>query len=165
MVTAALFVVLVVGVGSAALFAVRRATGVRRSLTIVAIAVGTVPVLAVLGFGAAHVVNSWRLARFSAQLFTHPLPPGAREIGRRTELGLLAGDGNHCDFVATQELATTLPIEAVRAHYARLRLRPAIGAGTGRLEIEVAPHAAGGGVVVVTAVDAPYEDIFDLRCS
>ena len=161
-----LFLVLAVGAGAAALLAVRRATGGRRWAAIASVAIGAVPVLMVLGFGSAYVVNNWRLARFSAQLFEYPLPPGAREIARRSEVGLLSGDGDHCDFVATQQLATTLPLAAVRAHYAGLRLRPAIGSddggGGGLLALQVEPRAGG---VVVTAWDPLYGDIWDVRCT
>ena len=130
----------------------------------VAAAVVALPLLLLLTMTVARVRNDRRLARFAAQLDDFRPPPGARVVHRLAAVGMLTGNGNHCDFLARHEIATSLPLAFVEAHYARLRLRPAIdgGADGGRPWVSVEPRQGGG--YVVTATDAPYSAGLDERC-
>jgi len=87
-----------------------------------------------VGVGAlsSAVVNNLRLARFAAQLFTYPLPPGARIVTTSSAVGVLTGNDVHCDFIARMELVANLSVEDLRAYYSTLRLRPAIPGGAVR---------------------------------
>jgi hypothetical protein len=120
----------------------------RRAAVILAL-LAVIPVLALLGGFSAHVINNWRLDQFAAQLCEYPLPASAIEIGRQAEVGVLAGNGDHCDFVARGEIASQLPLEAVRAHYTGPQLDPAIsrGASGGLPAVEVEPREGGRYVV------------------
>ena len=130
----------------------------------IAAAVVALPLLLLLVVVGARVRNDRRLARFAAQLDDFRPPPGARVVHRLAAVGLITGNGNHCDFLARHEVATSLPLAFVEAHYARLRLRPAIdgGADGGRPWVSVEPRQGGG--YVVTLIDAPYSAGFDERC-
>lgn len=92
------------------------------------------------------------------------MPAGAAEVSRRADVGLLTGNGDHCDFIARREIRTTLPLDAVRSHFAPLALRPAIGRGAsgGPPVLEIEPQRER--LYVVTAVDAAYYGSLDLRC-
>lgn len=150
-----------------ALLALARRSGsavVSWALRIVA-AVVAPPLLLVLAVVLARVRNDRRLARFAEQLDRFPPPASAHVVHRLADVGLLAGNGNHCDFLVRHEITSALPLASVRAHYARLRLRPAIPevAGDALLEVFVEPRTGGG--YIVTALDASYPDGFDDRCT
>jgi hypothetical protein len=129
----------------------------------VAVCVLALPWTFVLGSASSAVINNLRLHIFSEQLIQFPLPPGARFVSSSQQVGVLTGNGDHCDFVVTISLASTRSTEAVRNHYASLELRSAIpgGASGGLPALAVAATANG---YTVSAVDAPYEGIFDPRC-
>lgn len=65
-----------------------------------------------------------RLYTFAANLFDHALPPATIELSRVTEVGILGGNGNHCDFRAVRLLATELSKTAIEAHYHDAALPP-----------------------------------------
>ena len=123
-----------------------------------------VPVLVILGTASAYAVNEWRLARFGAQLLNAPLPAHTREVARAADVGVLTGNGDHCDFVVSRALESSLSIDSLEAHFAALVLRPAIsgGAGGGLPTIEIQLDSSNH--YTVAAIDAPYTGIFDPRC-
>jgi len=144
---------------------VRRAKNSRwRSAPVTLAGIGTLPALLMLAVLSAPIANNLRLARFSAQLFRYPLPPNSREVARKADVGLLTGNGDHCDFVASRTVESRLPLAAVRAHFAALQLKPAIGGGTGDSEPTIDVERTTTGLYVVSAVDAAYYGIFDWRC-
>lgn len=174
----ALVLMLTVGVVSLAILIVgwrwlmrrrRGETPARWGLALASIAGVVVVVLPALGLTTAFAMNEWRLARFAAPLWAYPLPPGFREVGRQTDFAPVA-QGNLCEFTATRVIApgsaaAALPLDRVRAHFAPLRLRPAIGDGGGFARwpaLEVTSGPSGG--IAVTASDAPYPGGFDWRC-
>lgn len=130
----------------------------------VVLAVLALPLTVTAGLLSTAFVNDLRLSKFSAQLFDHPLPPRSRAVASSSEVGILTGNGNHCDFVARLELASDLGIDEVRAHYERLRLSPAIpgGADGGLPIIEVLEIRRE--TYAVEAIDAPYGAGLDIRC-
>lgn len=160
-----LFLLLSTGCGWLLYALIRRVRRARlRSAALLFVLLGSVPGVVLLGALSAHLANNWHLHRFAAQLFEYPLPTGAAEVSRRADVGVLTGNGDHCDFIARREIRATLPLEAVRTHFEPLALRPAIGRGASggppALEIERQRE----GLYVVTAVDAAYYGSFDLRC-
>lgn len=73
-------------------------------------------------FGANELVNNVRLHLFASPLFDYPLPPNTEVISRSQVVGLLGGNGNHCDFEATQYMRTTLAQEQIEKYYSEVRL-------------------------------------------
>jgi hypothetical protein len=65
-----------------------------------------------------------RLQSFAANLFAYPLPPDTVEVRRTTEVGILGGNGNHCDFRAVRVLATELNPSDIEAYYQDTALPP-----------------------------------------
>jgi hypothetical protein len=70
-----------------------------------------------------QLYNNWQLSRFANNLFDYPLPPQTEVISRHVEVGLM-GNGNHCDFVATQIMRTKLAAEEIEAYYNKVLLPP-----------------------------------------
>jgi len=61
--------------------------------------------------------NSIRLWFFGQALFEHPLPPQTEELERNSEVGLLVGNSNHCDYLAERVLATRLSRMEIESHF------------------------------------------------
>jgi hypothetical protein len=80
--------------------------------------VGVLPVIALLYFlfGDA-VANDLRLWQITRQLNTLPQPPGTTQISTHAVVGLLVGNGNHCDFFAGAVYRSQSSIEAIQQHY------------------------------------------------
>jgi hypothetical protein len=138
-----------------------------RAAAFAALALLLLPGSIVLGALSSAVVNNFRLARFSAQLFTYPLPPGTQLITRSANVGVLTGNGDHCDFIARVDLGGEASLESLRDHYSGLHLDAAIPGGAGgglpRIEIVAASGGQATGYAVI-ATDAAYEGVFDVRC-
>jgi hypothetical protein len=136
---------------------------VRGGMTVLATII-LLPALLVLGATSAYAANEWRLARFGSQLLEFPLPRSTREVAHVAEVGVLVGNGDHCDFVVTRRLESSLPLDSLKAHFAPLHLRPAIagGADAGLPLLEIREDSVRHYSVIAT--DAPYEGIFDVRC-
>jgi hypothetical protein len=126
-----------------------------------------IPIAAAVWLGCDVAVNEIGARRFAAQLFDHPLPPRTRSIATVARVGVLAGNGNHCDFVAALRVESSLPQPELRAHYEALRLDPAISGGAkGGGPLVVVERTAGGDPDEwsIVATDAGYPAGFDLRC-
>jgi hypothetical protein len=152
-------------IAAASISSIRREEdGFRRRALYGCAGILAIPVLAILGSASAYAVNEWRLTRFGTPLLDAPLPVHTREVARTAAVGVLTGNGNHCDFVVSRQLESSLPIDSLEAHFATLPLRPAIsgGAGGGLRAIEI--HLDSSHYFTVTAIDAPYTGIFDPRC-
>ena len=135
-----------------------------RVLLIVVAIVLTLPVLLFLVGWDSMRRNDRRLTEFSEQLFAYPLPPDSRILRQTAQVGVLTGNGNHCDYVARLEIESSLPPAAVDAHYQELRLHPAVGNGAGGGLPAVTVESQGPGRVAITATDAPYPAGLDTRC-
>jgi len=135
-----------------------------RSILYLVAGLGALPVLVCLGATSAYAANEWRLARFGAQLLDAPLPRDTRETSRSSAVGVLTGNGDHCDFVVTRRLDSALPIDSLRAHFANIHLRPAIagGADGGLPAIDIRVDSVRH--FTITATDAAYYGTFDPRC-
>ena len=135
----------------------------RNALIAVAVVL-SIPLLIVLAILDTRRRNDRRLAHFSAQLFSYPLPPRSRVLSQTAQVGVLTGNGNHCDYISRMELESWLPIAAIEAHYKELQLRPAAGDGAGAGLPAVTVDSLDLQRVTVTATDAPYPAGLDDRC-
>ena len=77
-------------------------------------------ILCTLQMAVEMPVNSVRLWFFGRDLFEYPLPPRTEELDRKSEVGLLVGNSNHCDYLAERVLATQLTREEITAHFGKL---------------------------------------------
>lgn len=138
-----------------------------RTAALVLLVLLGLPGLYVLAGFSAAAANNLRLSRFASQLKRYPLPEGARVISESRAVGVLTGNGDHCDFVATRRIHSSLSLEQIEAHYAKLDIQPAIsgGAGAGLPILEVERERSGTPQTFhIKIVDAPYEGILDPRC-
>lgn len=67
--------------------------------------------------GLPRIYNSISLFTFSQRFYAYPLPPETTVINRSSEYGVLRGNGNHCDFLATIVVTTTLTEKEMKDYY------------------------------------------------
>ena len=117
---------------------------------------------------ANTVVNQIRLVEFAQRVASAPLPPNTARVAVRKEVGLLTGNGNHCDYVTELTLETELSPETIRAHYESQRFDRAVpGETDGGITVLVSQAAAAPSErswYAVQVIDAPNEAWLDLRC-
>jgi hypothetical protein len=77
------------------------------------------------------------LAALQRSLAALPLPPGARRIQAYGRVGLLAGNGNHCDYLAAELCATTSDAETVLRHYGEMSIPAPNGRGTFKIHATI----------------------------
>ncbi len=70
--------------------------------------------------GLARIYNSITLFTFSQRFYAYPLPPETTLISRSSEYGLMGGNGNHCSFLATMLVTTTLTEQEMEDYYANV---------------------------------------------
>lgn len=63
-----------------------------------------------------YQVNNQKLEWLAEQLYAYPLPPSTEVISRHQEIALL-GNGNHCNYVVEQVLATLSDPKEIEKHY------------------------------------------------
>ena len=80
-------------------------------------------VFCMLLYWLPQLFNNWQLNRFANNLFDYPIPPQTEVISRHVDVGL-TGNGNHCDFEATQTMRTKLTSEEIEAYYNEVLLPP-----------------------------------------
>lgn len=135
----------------------------QRPLALVAAVVGLMvlflPLLWLIAGPSSHAINSWRLSVFQHQFLSSP-PPGVAVQLVRSEVGLLTGNGNHCDFVVSISFDGPAEPSAVLAHYESLPPRHAIPGSNSETQL----RATSSGPLVLTITDAPNEPAFDIRC-
>ncbi|MBX2859415.1 MAG: hypothetical protein KTR17_12200 [Cellvibrionaceae bacterium] len=109
------------------------------------------------------ILNNFYLWSFSSQIFDYPLPKGVEIISKSSEVGVLTGNGNHCDFVASLEVRSSVPIENIKSHYSNMTIQPATtGSSTEQgLSVELISPS----VVKIEIWDAPGWSGFDFRCT
>ncbi len=132
-------------------------------LALVAALIGLVvlflPLLWMIGGPSSHVVNTWRLSVFQQQFLSSP-PPGVAAQLVRSEVGVLTGNGNHCDYVVSVSFDGPAEPTAALAHYKSLPVQHAIPGSTTGIHV----FQRSGEPLVVTITDAPNEPAFDVRC-
>ncbi|MEM7410413.1 MAG: hypothetical protein AAF430_09285 [Myxococcota bacterium] len=131
--------------------------------TLIAAALGLtvsfLPFLWVAAGLSSFAINTWRLSTFAGQFLASP-PPGTSVLLLRSDVGVLTGNGDHCDFVATFSFDGSARANAVLAHYEALPVRHAIPGSTTEIQLRL----SGQERVRLTATDAPNEAAFDVRC-
>src|SRR2546421_11799699 len=66
----------------------------------------------------AMIRNSWHLHQMERALATIAPPPQSERLAIRSGLGVLTGNGNHCDFFAGAIFVSKSAPGAIRQHYA-----------------------------------------------
>jgi hypothetical protein len=74
--------------------------------------------LIVFFLGSDHFTNSRHLRRIKAQLAALPLPPQTQRLANKSALGILGGNGNHCDYFVGSLFRSSLAPAAIQQHYA-----------------------------------------------
>ncbi|WP_395746257.1 hypothetical protein [Prosthecobacter sp.] len=76
------------------------------------------PILAVLySFCKDAIINDLRLWELTKQLDSLPQPPNTMRISTNSAVGLLQGNGNHCDFFAGAVYRSQSSADAILQHY------------------------------------------------
>lgn len=130
------------------------------------VSTATVIVASLFSFFMSQV----HLARFADTLFSYPLPPQTIVISREADVGVLVGNGSHCDFRAVLRLQTPLDTQGILDHYADVTFPPVdkdstatVMAGlNGRLSVYVQRDPETNDVFV-TLFD--YSDLRFINCS
>jgi hypothetical protein len=125
-------------------------------------------VLAALAVVGTFRIPAWRndrqMTAFAAQLQAVTLPPGTMILSFESGVGILEGDGNHCDFKASVAIQVgeddADAVEAVAARYEAASFEPA-WPGTHQVYTEVVRSPA---AVHVTIHDDGYPPGYDMRC-
>ena len=123
-----------------------------------------VPVFFGSVLAASYFANSMHLASFASQVAKFPPPPQSTIVFQSEKVGVFVGMGHHCDFLVQLTLESDIPVEAVRAHYSSLKLRPAIpGRHSQGPWIDVQESGSHHRTVRIT--DGPYSRNVDIRCT
>ena len=78
------------------------------------------------------IANSWRLWRMERQLTSLPHPSNSARVRLRSRVGLLCGNGNHCDYFVGELRTIEGPKTAIEDHYRGLHIRnPVTGTDEG----------------------------------
>lgn len=135
----ALFCLLVV---AACGFLVGRNARGSRSTKLVPLAVAFVAIAGCMGCSLFlfNPLNDVRLWQFELDFQQIAHPPDSERLATASRLGLLAGNGNHCDFYVGEMRWTRLSREDVQTHYAGATIPVAIVGDEGM------PHDAGARV-------------------
>ncbi len=147
----------------------------RSKLMLLTAAVVLIPVLCC---GLPMAFSTWRnnarLDKFSDNLFNYPLPSGTEEEDRYTEMGLLGGNGNHCDYIAGKSLVTELSQGDIEAYYKDVEFPPAVSQSEyarlwgGLIPVRVhfadEPSADGRLCFSISISDIGNPPDFDIRC-
>lgn len=65
-----------------------------------------------------YFTNSRHLRQIEAQLAALPFPPQTQRLASKSALGILGGNGNHCDFFVGSLFRSSLAPAAIQQHYA-----------------------------------------------
>lgn len=63
------------------------------------------------------IANDRRLSKIKAQLQTLPLPSGTTQVAFNAAVGLLQGNGNHCDYFVGAAYQSQNSAEDIQKHY------------------------------------------------
>ena len=123
-----------------------------------------------LGAGVPIMYNNWLLGTFAANLHDYPLPADTEVLTADSEVGLM-GSGNHCDFRASQTLASRLAPDAIQRYYHGVAL-PAVRSdsqyaqeGAVVVRLEFGPDLSDGRTQYTISIsDIGYPAGLDIRC-
>ena len=120
-----------------------------------------VPYLLATAAGASHAINSLRLERFAAQ-FLDNSPANSKVSLAQSQVGVLTGNGNHCDFIVDIRIASNLSHDEIAAYYAAFPVRRAVAGESS--EVRLVFEEVDDGIVMLNATDAPNGSALDFRC-
>jgi len=84
--------------------------------------------------------NSWKLRKIQKALRDIPVPPNTQRLASNSAVGLLVGNGNHCDFFAGEMFRSKLSADTILQHYTnRLFLNPVTGYKE-EIDVQVLSH-------------------------
>jgi hypothetical protein len=103
-----------------------------------------ISVLLFLIFYLPRVPNDIAMYRFAHNLYDYPLlDDSTKEINRYEKIGLIVGNGNHCDFLVIRTLAAS-PVDAITKEkikeYYRDVFLPAVYPEHGKVKIMISFH-------------------------
>lgn len=119
----------------------------------------SLPLFWIIAGCSSRVINNWRLSAFAEQFVSSP-PPGTSVRLLKSEVGVLTGNGDHCDFIVSIAFQGTSDPSTVLRHYASLPIQRAIPGSSSEIRLEL----AGPESLRLNATDAPNEAAFDVRC-
>ena len=162
--TITLLTIVLLSIFTAAMSAVAlsASTRLRRVVSWSALAVALLPMALFTGTASSHVVNSWRLQIFVRQFLVHA-PASARMSVSSAQVGVLTGNGNHCDFVVEFTVDTAIRPDQLIQHFELLPVARAIPGESSEVHMEVVHDIAAGYTLYVA--DAPNGSSLDFRCT
>jgi len=107
-----------------------------------------IAIVAVLPFTRDAIANSWHRTQFESAVVNLPHPANTRPIDSQSRVGLLHGNGNHCDFFAGQLRSFEGDFEDIQAHYESVTFRNPVYDRDESVEVQL-----------VQPGDLPYDDI------
>ncbi len=137
-------------------------------LKITVVVISFLPVFWFYLIVSCEVANSLRLDNFGKQLLRYPLPEGAVLREHSFDIGVLQGNGNHCDFKATLVLESSLSERELREHFRGFTPQPAIaGSELEFLQFDISELSTsiGTGLFRVQLLDPGHSRYFDLHCT
>ena len=134
---------------------------------------GTLMVLLILAIRSPYAIflnplvlidmgyNNFLLWQFQKQLFNYPLPENTKILTQKSEIGLLQGNGNHCDFEARLTIQSSNSTKAIIEHYRKLKISSAFGDGINLYQTieEIEPE-----IISITIGDSHSDPSMDFRC-
>jgi hypothetical protein len=117
------------------------------------------PLLWVVAGLSSYTINNWRLSAFAEQFLSSP-PPGTSVRLLQSEVGVLTGNGNHCDFIVSISFEGSAEPSAVLRHYESLPVQHALPGSSSEIQLSLAGQQSSS----LRATDAPNEPAFDIRC-
>lgn len=104
--------------------------------------------------------NNFLLWNFRNQLFNYPLPKDTEIVKKESKIGLLQGNGNHCDFEAKLTLKSNNSPEKIVEHYSGMDIFSVFGGTNIYKRIEKIES----GIFTITIGDSHYDSGMDFRC-
>jgi hypothetical protein len=154
-------ILVAVFVGFVALLAIRSRSRMSAAILVGAGILILVPYFVIVLAVSSYVVNNWRLDRFVAQFVDNP-PEGARVTLQRRQVGILTGNGDHCDYVVDFQVQGALSAEAIVEHYRGLPVESAVVGESAEMGLSIEKVAEGR--YRLNATDATYMSALDFRC-
>ena len=119
--------------------------------------------------GLPHQAHLWGLQR-KYRALVHP--PDSRSLARESELGLLEGNGNHCDYFVGEVRVTRLSVVQVNAFYGpRVEVEFPVGAARYAmsprnllLDIAAGVKLEPGELIYLVSMFDQEEPGMDMRC-
>jgi len=101
------------------------------------------------------------LAEFSSQFEKHAPELASVEL-LRARVGVLTGNGNHCDFIVDVQVSGELPAQDIIDHYESIPIKRAVAGESTDIQMDITQ--TGTNRFTLTVTDAPNEAAFDMRC-